>query len=503
MAESRSIQSVFIVVVVTVLAAWLGVAVVTNQSETLIKVAGAALLIIGMFLGKRIWLLMILFVAFKVPLMRGFSTVELGQAMFVGFCVLLFLIRRLKVQTRFGELEVWMLLVAACIAQAYLRNPVGLNIFGGSSVGARPYFVTGLAFVSGWLLSVLVVPATEVRWAMRLTVLGTFFGLPLSEFRTRTGLASIGVEAGGGRVAWLGTSSICLLRWLVSWISPFRALLKPLALLALLVGIAAAAGSGYRNYVSAAGLTLAFGVYYHHGLGSAFIAMMGAAACIGVLAIVNLVAPLPGNMQRALSPFPGTWEERYIQDTENSTEWRLEMWKAALFTDYWIKNKMLGDGLGLTREELQRMESLSAGGGEFGQGASGLTIQQENMMITGSYHSGPVQTVRIVGYVGLTVLMLAMIRLAVHMHRLIKQSRGTEWFPVVFFMVLPNLILPMQFTFVFGEFDAACEFLFFGFGITRLMQNNLPLRQASTVPADPPRLRGEGRIPAFAAARTP
>lgn len=503
MAESRSIQSVFIVIVVTILAAWLGVAVVTNQSETLIKVAGASLLIIGVFLGKRIWLLMVLFVALNIPLMRGFTTVELGQGMFVAFCTLLFLIRRLKVQTRFGELEVWMLLIAACIAQAYLRNPVGLNIFGGSSVGARPYFVTGLAFVSGWLLSVLVVPAAEVRWAMRLTLLGTFLGLPVSEFRSRTGLASIGVEAGTQRVAWLGTASVCTLRWLVSRISPFRALLKPLALLVLLAGIAAAAGSGYRNYVSAAGLTLAFGVYYHHGLGSAFIAMLGAAACIAVLAIVNLVAPLPGNMQRALSPFPGTWEERFVVDTENSTEWRVEMWKAALFTDYWIKNKLLGDGLGLTREEMQRMESLSADGGEFSQGASGLTVQQENMMITGSYHSGPVQTVRIVGYVGLTVLLLAMIRLAVHMHRLIKQSRGTEWFPVVFFMVLPNLVLPIQFTFVFGEFDAACEFIFFGFGITRLMQNNLPLRKASTVPADPTPLRAAGRAPAFASARTP
>jgi hypothetical protein len=503
MVESRSIQSVIIVIFVVLVAAWLGVAVVTNQSETLIKVAGASLLIVSMFLGKRIWLLMIFFVELKIPLIRGFSTVELGQGLFVGFCLLLFLIRRLKFESKFGELEVWMLLVAVCIGQAYLRNPVGLNLFGGSSVGARPYFVTGLAFLSGWILSVLIVPASEVRWAMRLTILGTFIGIPISEIRTRSGLASIGVEAGGGRIGWLGTASACTLRWLVSKVSPFRALVKPFALLVLLVGVAAAAGSGFRSYVSVAGLMLAFAVYYHHGLSSAFIATMGAVACIGGLAIVNLVAPLPGNMQRALSPLPGTWEERYIQDSENSTEWRVEMWKAALFTDDWIKNKMLGDGLGLTRGELQRMESLSAGGGEFGQGASGLTIQQENMMITGSYHSGPVQTVRTVGYVGLTVLMLAMIRLAVHMHRLIKQSRGTEWFPVVFFMVLPNLILPLQFTFVFGEFDAACEFLFFGFGITRLMQKNLPLKQASTVPADPPRLGGEGRIPAFAAARTP
>ena len=98
MVESRSIQSVIIVIFVVLVAAWLGVAVVTNQSETLIKVAGASLLIVSMFLGKRIWLLMIFFVELKIPLIRGFSTVELGQGLFVGFCLLLFLSLSMKTQ---------------------------------------------------------------------------------------------------------------------------------------------------------------------------------------------------------------------------------------------------------------------------------------------------------------------------------------------------------------------------------------------------------------------
>lgn len=503
MVESRSIQSVLIVVVVTVVAAWLGVAVVTNQSETLLKVAGVLLLAISLLLGRRIWLLMIFFTALNLPLIRGFTSMQLGQGLFIGFCVLLFFVRRLKVRTTWGELEFWMIMVAACIAQAYVRNPVGLNIFGGASVGARPYFVTGLAFLAGWVMSILVVPPGEVKWAARLTIFGTFLGIPLVELRTRAGLATIGVESGGGRVAWLGSSSLCLLRWLVSRVSPLRSLVRPFAFLVLLAGVAAAAGSGYRNYVAAAGLTLAFGVYYHHGVGSTFVAVLVGICLIGVLAVLNLVAPLPGTMQRALSPLPGTWEDRYVRDSERSTEWRLEMWEAALFTDDWIKNKTLGDGLGMTRSELLRMENLSEGGGDFAEGTSGLTIQQENMMITGSYHSGPVQTIRTVGYVGLVVLMLAMIRLAVHMHRLVKLSRGTEWFPVVLFLVLPNLILPIQFTFVFGEFDAACEFLFFGFGITRLMGNNLPLRhEAGSLAEAGPTPRGiDGRLPAVAVAR--
>ncbi|MEK7950820.1 hypothetical protein [Luteolibacter soli] len=483
MVESKSIQGVLIVIAITVMAAWLGVAVVTNQTETLLKVAGGTILAISLFLGRRIWLLLVFFMALNIPLLRGFNTTELGQGLFIGFSILLFLLRRLRLKTNFGELEVWMLIMVACILQAYLRNPVGLNVLGGSSVGARPYFVTALALLTGWILSVLVVPSNEIKWAMRLTILGTFVGLPISEVRTRAGLAALGTEVGEGRVAWLGATAQICLRWLVSKLSPFKALLNPLTLLVLLFGIAGSAASGYRNVVAASGLILVMGVYYHHGAAASVFSMVAAMLCIAMLAVVNVVSPLPGTMQRALSAFPGTWEERYVEDASSSTEWRVEMWKSALFTDHWIKNKLLGDGLGMTREELMRMQSLSAGGGDFARGTSGLTIQQENMMITGGYHSGPVQTVRTVGYVGLAFLLVAMVRVAVHMHRLILRARGTEWFPATLFLLAPNLVLPIQFTLVFGEFDAACKLLFFGIGLTRLMQNSLPIFHSAPVAA--------------------
>jgi hypothetical protein len=269
------------------------------------------------------------------------------------------------------------------------------------------------------------------------------------------------------------------------------AILRPISMLLFLVFIIGAAGSGYRNVVATAGLTLVIGIFYHHGIFATLASSLVAAMLIGVLAVVNLMAPLPGNIQRALSPFPGTWEDRYVRAGELSTEWRLEMWKEALFTDRWIKNKLLGDGLGMTKEELQRMQSISEGRQSW-TGSTGLSIQQENMMLTGGYHSGPVQTVRTVGYVGLAVLMAAMIRIAFYMHRLVKRSRGTPWFPLVLFFSIPNLILPFQFVFIFGEFHSACTTIFFGFGLSRLIANNLPLAPAVNHPLavpNPARIR--------------
>jgi hypothetical protein len=196
---------------------------------------------------------------------------------------------------------------------------------------------------------------------------------------------------------------------------------------------------------------------------------------LGLLAFVNVVSPLPSNIQRALSPFPGTWEKRYVEGAEESTEWRVEMWKEALFTDYWIQDKLLGDGLGFTRRELLMMEDINAGGGNLDNRGSGMTAQQEAMMVTGNYHSGPVQTVRAVGYIGLIILVLAMIRIAVHAHRQIIRCRGTEWYPLSLFIGIPTIVLPPFFVFIVGTFGVDVASVFFSYALISLLEKNLPI----------------------------
>ena len=481
MVESRSIQSVLIVVVVTVVAAWLGVAVVTNQSETLLKVAAAAGFIICVFLGRRIWLLMVFLVAMNVPLIRGISTVDIGQAAFLGFTGIIFLMRRLPFQLKFGELEFWMMLVALMVIQVYLRHPVGLNIFGSGAVGGRPYFAVGTAWLTGMVMSALIVPPSELKWAMRLTIVGSIAGAVFTTLRMRLGLGAgpAGIDAstggsGSGRVAIFGYLAPAIARVVGSFVSPLRACFHPLWAPLVLLSFAMAAGSGYRNVVATVGIYYLIAIAYRGGFMSVLTAALASVFGLGALALFNLAVPLPGNWQRALSPFPGTWEERHVEAADVSTEWRVEMWKEALFTDFWIQNKLFGDGLGFSRRELVMMEAMDTGQA-FESLGSGLSAQQETMMITGGYHSGPVQTIRTVGYVGLAILMLAMIRVAVHGHREVLRCRGTEWYPVALFMVIPSIALPFVFTFVFGEFKGATTQVFFAYGMISLMKRNLPL----------------------------
>lgn len=96
-------------------------------------------------------------------------------------------------------------------------------------------------------------------------------------------------------------------------------------------------------------------------------------------------------------------------------------------------------------------------------------------MISGNYHSGPVQTVRSTGYFGLAILLIAMLRVAVHAHRQILRCRGTEWYPSTLFLCIPLIVTPIFWTFVFGTFGGGISAVLMGGAMVRLLEKNLPL----------------------------
>jgi len=440
-----------------------------------------------MILGQKIWLLLIFLMATWIPLMRGINTQQLGQLLFVGFTVLLFLMRRLRMDWRFTALDFWRFALFAMVVQVYMRNPVGLNIIGSGSVGGRPYFLVVLGLTCGFLLSRYRVSPTEIRWALWASIAGAILNFPLSMARGRalssgSLQATEAVEAVGGmdnggssRIGRFKSISEILSKIVVMKVSPLRAGFHPLWAFIIILSMGLAAASGYRNAVAWTGLIYLFGIAYWGGAKSVVISAFIGAVALLMLAIVNVAFPLPANVQRALSPFPGTWEKRYKNQAEVSTEWRVEMWTEALTSDRWIKNKILGDGLGFTRAELRRMQDLKDQGQY--KSLSGLTQQQESMLVTGSYHSGPVHTIRIVGYAGLVVLIVVFWRVGVEAHRMISRCRGTEWWGLSLFFGIPVMAYPIFFLFVFGTFEEAITYVFVFSGLIDLLQKNLPVKE--------------------------
>lgn len=498
MNGARSFQAILILVIGTVVALWLGVSIVTQQSATLIKGAAVMLFAVSALLGRRIWLLLIFFSAMNVVLIRGFGTTEIGQAMFLGFSAILFFMRKLRMQFQFRELEVWALLIVACIVQTYLRNPVGLNLMGSGNVGGRPYIMLAITISCAAILSVMIVEVKELKWAMWLTIIGTLIGIPGTVLR-HGNLASDNEDL--SRIPVLSTLATLLSRILVTWISPLRACIHPGWIFILILSVVAAAASGYRNSIAMIGLMYIFGICYRGGVMAVFSSVLAGAFGLVLLALINLNFPLPGNIQRALSPFPGTWEEKYKRQADLSTEWRIEMWKEALTSDRWIRNKFMGDGLGMSQQQLRENVRVDATMVGAGTSNSGLLAQQENMLINGSYHSGPVHTIRTVGYMGLAILIIAMIRVAVHAHRQILRCKGTEWFNLALFFNVPILVSPIFFVFIFGEFPTGVAATMMGIAWVRLLEKNLPIPAYRAVRHQPFMFANPNRQPAGQPAR--
>ncbi len=492
MDNSRSIQLILVLIVAMFLAIWLGLSIVTHQAETILQVVGVTILVTCLFLGRRIWLLIPFMAALNIGLrVPGQpSTLFLGQALVIGFSGLLLLMRKLPIKLSWTELELWILVLTVFIFQVYVRNPVGLNIFGGGTVGGKGYVLYAMALASTILLCGMRVPANELKWIVRISIIGGMMNAAVSiigKFVPVVGYYTGGAyesndssefddevvdEMAASRVNFLLDVGNNLALWISSYISPLRACIKPLWALLVLGAVAAAAMSGFRNAIASVGMTFLVGIAYRSGFAGLAISIMGAVGGLALLAVVNTLHPLPPNIQRSLTFLPGTWEERYRLDAEGSSEWRFEIWREVLLTDRWINNKWLGDGLGFTAVELEAQKNARIGARA---GVSGFEAHRDTVLSNGDYHSGPISTVRVIGYTGLLFFLLAQIRLAVHAHRQILRCRGTEWYPLSLFIGIPQICGPIFFIAIFGDFKTASAVFLLAVGMMRLLENNLPL----------------------------
>ena len=493
MINSRSLQGIIVLTAGVFLAVWLGLSIATNQVETIVQVIAAAVLIGCLFLGKRIWLLVPFMAALSLSLrLPGQpSSLLLAQALVLGFCTLLFLMRKLPFQLAWTELEFWIVVLTLFVVQVYMRNPVGVNMFGGDTVGGKGYALYAIALLSTILFCGLKVPVNELKWILPLSILGGLMNtaisilgsfIPAIAFYTGAGAYMESVDAGyddrvidekaATRVGFLGTFANNASLWISSYISPLMACVRPLWAILLLAAIVAAGLSGFRNGIVNVGFTLLLGIAYRSGFGGVAISIFGGIGGLALLAVVNTMHPLPPNVQRSLTFLPGTWEERYKLDAEGSSEWRFEVWREVLLTDRWIHNKWLGDGLGFSAVELAAQMNSRQGARA---GISGFEGHREAVLANGDYHSGPVSSIRVIGYIGLAFFLLAQIRLAVHAHRQILRCKGTEWLPLALFLGIPQITGPLIFVFIFGDFKSGASAFLLAAGMIRLLENNLPL----------------------------
>jgi len=119
MTKSRSTTSIIVFGAAMLLAVFIGVQLVTAQFGTLAWVVGGLILTVSFSLGRNIWMLIPIAIAIGITVMIPGrpTTLLIAQALFIGFCVLFFLMRRLPWRFHFTELAFWLRVLGTCILQ--------------------------------------------------------------------------------------------------------------------------------------------------------------------------------------------------------------------------------------------------------------------------------------------------------------------------------------------------------------------------------------------------
>jgi hypothetical protein len=372
----------------------------------------------------------------------------------------------------------------------FARNPVGVDFIRSNLIGGRPYFAILLACCGFWVLQHVTIKPKLAKLLPALmcfgSVVNALSGLvgyfaPTLGYRLATlysgfmpggeanpldmpndnrverhqYLAGFGVEVGRAVISYANIFKIIF----------FQNIFFSVCFFASLVAILF---SGFRSNLIGWLFAIALASYIRGGV--RHIIPLIAAGLAGVVMIVVLQTAglsVPLAAQRALSFIPISWDSRASLDAKGSVDWRVDMWRLALTSDRYIKNKVLGDGFGFDPAELRAQTTLAA----FRMDTSyGL---QDYYMITGDYHSGPVSAVRFVGYIGLFLVTALLIANARYAWKIINMAKNTAYFPAALFFGTAAIYQPICFWLIFGAYQNDLIQAMFHVGILNLLSRSI------------------------------
>jgi hypothetical protein len=477
--DPRQSNPVGIVLVLVTLAGLAGALVMgrmvaQNEFTKIGAFFGAAVgIAVCLGMGKKIWLLIPLgwSLTGKIQMLPlPFSVRDLcvyaAFASFVGFTIF----KRSSKMAKFNVYDMLLFVNLGYLATVYARNPVGTRALGTETVGGKPYLDVVTAILAMWVLQHIVISAKEGRilpWLMAAgsTIVATLgvltqripFLVPIiAPLYSGINVASYLAEQRGevydstrqGALFGFATTAVALM----SFFRPLQLFLflRPFWSLLLYGSVVAVFLSGFRTGLVYIGVMALLTSYFWGGVKD--VVRLGIVMLLGVLTLIAIQASgfsIHPAAQRALSFIPGPWDEAVVEGANESSEWRFEMWKIALESEKYIKNKILGDGFGFSAYELQ-LQLQAAWGGQGYVGGE----KTETQLVTGAYHSGPISSIRYVGVVGLVLFIIFLIACAKYAWKIIRRAKGTPFFPLALFIGVPAIYKPFSFIVVFGAFES-------------------------------------------------
>ncbi len=472
-----------------------------------------------------------------------FNVRDLSVMLAGGMCLIFYALKVLRQKPIYDWRDLVLGANLGYLMISYFRNPVGLAFMRSENVGGRPYFNIAIGVVAFLVLHRVAVGPERVRllpWLnfgphrrasggtpkpdlIPLLLLGAsavvsllgvltqfvpalvpviapfYSGISLGtymaeEYGKGASLGPIGSE----RIDSLGILGLASMTYAAARWNP-STLLNPMSghrFLVFLFSIGCTLLSGFRSMTLQIMGFFIIAAFLHGGWGNVIRnGILGFAAMLVLGAAQGTFFELPMTMQRALSWLPGNWSENARRQAVGSNEWRMDMWRVALTTDRYIKNKVWGDGFGFSMANFKIMLDKDFGGGGF----LGPDSDKENFMIQGSFHSGPVSAIRFVGVVGLAFHLTLLGTVAFYAFRLCKESRDTPYAFAGRFFAIGALYEPFHFVVVAGSYDSNVPQIIFYLGVLKMFDLSVRKYRASLrTPAPPPvpvaRQRGRLRL---------
>lgn len=477
-----------------VLSFFVGNMVADNDYTSLSLIAASVIALMVLFsVGDNYWM----FIPLTAGLEGAFTFLplplnlqELGCCSAFGIFVAYSVFKKTRTHAKLSWLDIILTINIAYLLTVWARNPVGFNSMGGEMVGGRPYFTTLVAYLGYLVIRRVRAPVRLLYWLPALIILPHFLidlvnlitqfypklGVAILPFYSGVDISAIGNTGGiqdDTRLISLGKLGRTIIQSMVSYYPPATFLhpsryylIVPFLAAFVMIGL-----SGYRSEL--------FGAATSVGISSVLrrrkrdLVVYAASGIVGIMLIAGVhqsgfSVPIP--IQRALSFLPLNWDARATQNAEDSNEWRFEMWEEALKPNSTIiRNKLLGDGFGFSALEWSIIRDETFGHGTGFVGAGGL----EAYIIKGSFHSGPISSIRYVGFVGLALFMWLQLYFLFHVVKLVPRALNSRFMPLAIYIGIWVVYKPFEFIFIFGAYEADIGRVIGYAGLARLLENSM------------------------------
>jgi hypothetical protein len=387
----------------------------------------------------------------------------------------------------FEMIDLWIWINLLYIVTVFFRNPVGFAFLGsGERVGGKPYVDVVLATIAYlilcrvritpeyarklplWILAVAAFTSFAGAVGLFAPEVGIILGRLYSAFMPDVYINDSFIKAGETRFTFFQILGSKLVLYVVAQTNPLSLIhFRHLGSLCLyLSGLAMIFLSGFRNAIISSMLYTTLSVFLRDRfLGAVKIAFTVIVLLCGAILLSFTNINLPLTAQRALCFLPGNWDAQAVADAKDSSDWRFELWEIALTSERYIHNKIFGDGFGFLRSDYERARLIESGVTKLMEGEA----RQELFLLDGDFHSGPVSTIRFVGYLGLALFQPLLFLVAVLGYRLIRDGIGTPFQYCNFFIGLPIIILPFFSIFIFGDYRSDLVAILFGAGMIKML----------------------------------